>query len=94
MLVGSAFLNTDFSLLKNFPIHESMKLRFRAEFFNAFNRPQLGTPDGTMTSFDPNQLGTIGTNSNTIADNRDFSCQYFVALRRLEGDANPPAGHS
>jgi hypothetical protein len=37
MLVGPAFLNTDFSLLKNFPIHESMKLRFRAEFFNAFN---------------------------------------------------------
>jgi hypothetical protein len=49
-----------------------MKLRFRAEFFNAFNRPQLGTPDGTMTSFDANQLGTFGTNSNTIADHRDF----------------------
>jgi hypothetical protein len=54
----------------------------------------MGTPDGTITSFDPNQLGTFGTISNTIADNRDFSCQYFVALRRLEGDANPPSGHS
>jgi hypothetical protein len=49
-----------------------MKLRFRAEFFNAFNRPQWGTPDGTITSFDPNQLGTFGTISNAIADNRDF----------------------
>jgi hypothetical protein len=49
-----------------------MKLQFRAEFFNAFNRPQLGTPDGTITSFDPNQFGTFGTISNTIADNRDI----------------------
>jgi hypothetical protein len=48
-----------------------MKLQFRAEFFNAFNRPQLG-PDGTITSFDPNQFGTFGTISNTIADNRDI----------------------
>ncbi len=49
-----------------------MKLQFRAEFFNAFNRPQLGTPDGTITSFDANQFGTFGTISNTIADNRDI----------------------
>jgi hypothetical protein len=60
MLVGPAFLHTDFSLFKNFPIHESIKLQFRAEFFNAFNRPQLGTPDGTITSFDPNRLGPSG----------------------------------
>jgi hypothetical protein len=58
--------------IKNFPIRDSMKLQFRAEFFNAFNRPQLGTPDGTITSFDLNQLGTFGTISNTIADNHDI----------------------
>jgi hypothetical protein len=55
----------------------------------------LGTPDGTITSFDPNQLGTFGTISNTIADNRDFSCQYFVALRRLQGmQILPPVIHN
>jgi len=70
-LVGPAYLNTDFSLFKSFPIHESLKLQFRAEFFNAFNRPQLGTPDGTITSFDPTNLGSFGNITYTVADNRD-----------------------
>jgi carboxypeptidase family protein/TonB-dependent receptor-like protein len=71
-LVGPAYLNTDFSLFKSFPIHESLKLQFRAEFFNAFNRPQLGTPDGTITSFDPANPGSFGNITYTVADNRDI----------------------
>jgi carboxypeptidase family protein len=77
-LVGPAYLNADFSLFKNFPIHESLKLQFRAEFFNAFNRPQLGNPDGTITNFDPANPGSFGNITNTIADNRDI--QFGVKL--------------
>jgi Two component regulator propeller len=44
----------------------------RAEFFNAFNRPQLGNPDSTITSFDPSNLGSFGNITNTVADNRDI----------------------
>ena len=84
MLVGPAFLNADFSRFKNFPIHEAMKLRFRAEFFNAFNRPQWGTPDGTMTSFDPTQLPTIAI----------FLVSILSHSAGWRGMANPPSGHS
>jgi hypothetical protein len=71
-LVGPAYLNTDFSLFKSFPIHEALKLQFRAEFFNAFNRPQLDNPNGQITNFDPANPGSFGNITNTIADNRDI----------------------
>jgi hypothetical protein len=40
---GPRFVNTDFSILKDFPMsfREGMKLQFRAEFFNLFNHPQF-----------------------------------------------------
>jgi hypothetical protein len=40
---GPRFVNTDFSLVKNFmlPFREGMGLQFRAEFFNLFNHPQF-----------------------------------------------------
>ncbi len=44
ILEGPGFKNVDFSLLKNIPLKESLRLQFRAEFFNLFNTPQFGTP--------------------------------------------------
>lgn len=40
---GPRFVNTDFSILKDFPLpfREAMNLQFRAEFFNLFNHPQF-----------------------------------------------------
>jgi hypothetical protein len=40
---GPRFVNTDFSVIKDFPlpIREAMNLQFRAEFFNLFNHPQF-----------------------------------------------------
>jgi hypothetical protein len=38
---GPRFVNTDFSVMKDFPFHESMNLQFRAEFFNLLNHPQF-----------------------------------------------------
>jgi len=42
---GPDFVNTDFSVIKDFalPWHET-GLNFRAEFFNLFNHPQFGSP--------------------------------------------------
>ena len=40
---GPRFVNTDFSLIKNFPLsfREGMAVQFRAEVFNLFNHPQF-----------------------------------------------------
>jgi hypothetical protein len=44
-VVGPDFVNSDFSIIKTFPLHrEGMGLNFRAEFFNLFNHPEFGAP--------------------------------------------------
>jgi hypothetical protein len=42
---GPDFVNTDFSVIKQFALpRKEMGLNFRAEFFNLFNHPQYGMP--------------------------------------------------
>jgi hypothetical protein len=48
--------NWDFSASKSIPLTEQVRLDFRAEFFNLFNRVQLATPD---TSFGGASFGLI-----------------------------------
>jgi hypothetical protein len=44
-VVGPDFVNTDFSVIKQFALpRKEMGLNFRAEFFNLFNHPQFGMP--------------------------------------------------
>jgi hypothetical protein len=61
ILRGPKFYNLDFSLFKNFPIRESVKLQFRAEMFNIFNTPNFNPPSGnsltTSTAFLPSTPG-------------------------------------
>ena len=38
--------NLDFSMYKNFRVTERVNLQFRSEFFNAFNTPYFGDPNG------------------------------------------------
>ncbi len=39
----------DFAVHRDFPIHESLKLQFRAEMFNVLNHPNFGPPDGNLS---------------------------------------------
>ncbi len=57
-VVGPDFVNTDFSVIKQFPLPREMGLNFRAEFFNLFNHPQYGAPIA-----DINQPGFGSVNS-------------------------------
>ncbi len=41
---GPNLLNFDFNLNKTFQVSESNSIQFRAEFFNAFNRPNFSVP--------------------------------------------------
>jgi hypothetical protein len=53
--------NFDLALLKFIPIKEKLKTEIRAEFYNAFNRPQLANPS---TTFNSPGFGAIGSQAN------------------------------
>jgi hypothetical protein len=56
ILRGPGLANVDFGLNKSFPIREQMRVQFRGEFFNLFNRVNLGNPNNNVSS---NQFGVI-----------------------------------
>ncbi len=61
-LYGPRFVNTDLSFIKHIPIRESVRMDFRAEFFNVLNHPQFFLPgDGTgMQNVDsPSSFGKV-----------------------------------
>jgi hypothetical protein len=49
-MLGPSFQQWDFSAIKNIPIHESMNLQFRAEFFNIFNNVNFQLPNNDLQS--------------------------------------------
>ena len=63
-LIAPGLANLDFSLTKKTSVGENVTVEFRAEFFNIFNRTNLGlpstqvvenpvfNPDGSVASFD------------------------------------------
>ena len=57
ILDGPGRVNFDFSLFKDFPITEQVKVQFRTEFFNVFNTPQFDLPNATI--FSGAAVGTI-----------------------------------
>lgn len=71
-LSGPRFVNTDFSLIKNFilPFREGMSMQFRAEFFNLFNHAQFFLPGGSSGMQDVNSLSTFGVIYGTVNNPR------------------------
>lgn len=51
-LRGFGAVQWDFALHRDFPLHELLRLQFRAEFFNILNHPNFGPPN--------NQFGQAG----------------------------------
>jgi len=47
-LRGFGMSQWDFAVHREFPIHESLKLQFRAEMFNVLNHPNFGPPVGNL----------------------------------------------
>jgi hypothetical protein len=56
-------INEDFSVLKDFRIHEAHRLQFRAEFFNVLNRVVFGSPSANLNA--PASFGRIGGQANS-----------------------------
>ncbi len=50
-LRGPGYRNVDFSVFRNFPIHENFTVQFRVESFDVFNHPNLGNPNGSYSGY-------------------------------------------
>jgi hypothetical protein len=50
VLRGFGATQWDFAVHRNFPIHESLTLQFRAEMFNVLNHPNFGQPLGNIAA--------------------------------------------
>ncbi|MEO8660458.1 MAG: hypothetical protein ABI693_18460, partial [Bryobacteraceae bacterium] len=61
ILSGPGFRNVDLGLSRLFRLGERVRLEFRAEAFNLFNTPQLGSPNPVLTF---NTTGAISTVTN------------------------------
>jgi hypothetical protein len=69
---GPGLGTVDLSLQKNFPITESVRLQFRTDFINAFNRVNLNTPNGGCCG------GTMGLiNSSQDPRNIQFALKLY-----------------
>ncbi|HZO57025.1 MAG TPA: hypothetical protein VFB63_30220, partial [Bryobacteraceae bacterium] len=55
-LIGPSSYNLDGSLFKMIPIRESLRLQFRAEFFNALNHANLANPVANISSVTVGQI--------------------------------------
>ena len=58
---GPSFKDVDFSVFKNIPITERVKIQLRAEMYNLFNRINLASGAGSVN-------GSNGIISDTIGD--------------------------
>jgi hypothetical protein len=66
-VTGPDFVNTDFSVIKQFKLPwENVGLNFRAEFFNLFNHTQFATPNSTSSLATPD-FATLGSGFGSIA---------------------------
>jgi hypothetical protein len=65
---GDGVKNFDLSITKRIPIRETVRAEFRAELFNAFNRPQLRAPNLG--------LGTAGFGTITAQENESRIIQF------------------
>jgi hypothetical protein len=66
LLHGPDLVNVDYSLFRNFPIKERLRLQFRAELFNALNHPSFNNPSATFNT------ASFGNITGTSTENRDI----------------------
>lgn len=65
-LRGFGATQWDFAIHREFPIHESLKLQFRAEMFNVLNHPNFGPPSGAYNSAQFGGPAGFGTSTQML----------------------------
>lgn len=78
-MFGPNYTDSDFAAYKEFamPGRESAKLKIGAQFYNLFNRPTFGQPNGDLAS---GSFGLISTTVNPLTS---------IPGSFLGGDASP-----
>jgi hypothetical protein len=74
-LVGPGNINTNVALFKEFPIHENLRLLFRAEAFNAFGNVNLNNPR--------TNLSVLNTGVSQVTGAADPRIWQFAAKLRF-----------
>ncbi len=80
-ITGPGFSNTDFSVLKNTKITESLRVQFRAELFDIFNHANFGQP-GRVAQVGSSTFGVI-TNTRFATGDSGSSRQVQFALKLI-----------
>ncbi len=73
---GPGINNFDLSLMKTVLIREQLKVQFRGEFFNAWNRTEFGLPGAALGTA---QFGVI----NSVSQSANPARQAQLALKIL-----------
>ncbi len=71
-VVGPGYADADISLQKNFPITETMRIQFRADFLNALNHPNFAVPND---SFGTSTFGVSGSTQD--ARQMQFALKFY-----------------
>jgi hypothetical protein len=81
---GPSWWNLDFSVLKDTQLTEWLNMQFRAEFFNIFNHPTMGTPNGTISSPSGGPIGAtsfglpVGSNTQPATPSTEREIQFAI----------------
>jgi hypothetical protein len=81
-LRGLAFLNTDASLGKVFPIHEKLNLKISADAFNLFNNVTFNAPSLPYLGSSISSFGVM--TSTLVPENRQASSRWVMLGARLD----------
>ena len=65
-LRGFGAAQWDFAVHRDFPVHEILKLQFRAEMFNVLNHPDFGQPNGAFLSPTFGGPGGLGSHQRPL----------------------------
>jgi len=79
VLRGFSVHQMDLALRRQFSLTERLKLQLRAEFFNIFNHPNFGDPDGRLTN------NTFGQSLNMMGQSLGSSSSGLNPLYQIGG---------
>jgi hypothetical protein len=82
-IIGPRFNNTDFSVIKNTHLSESVRVQFRAEVFDIFNHANFGQP-GRVAQLNRNADGSFNLGNFGVITNTRFGTGDSGSSRQIQ----------